>query len=138
MRVGAVDFGGARIGRAVGDSGAAVSTPRPNLPASGTLARDAEALCAWAKEDECDRLVVGLALQPDGTETRMSKVCRRLGDLISGHGIEVVFVDEAMTSAEAEAAMLDAGLKGSQRRRASDGEAACRILERYWQGGAGG
>jgi putative Holliday junction resolvase len=132
LRLAAIDFGGTRIGRAVGDDTVNVASPRPPLTATGTLSKDAAALIEWAKQEEAVALVLGLPLQSDGGETKMSRVCRKLGELLAVH-IPVHMVDEWMTSHEAETAMVDAGLKGSQRRHASDGEAACRILERFME-----
>ena len=130
MRVMAVDFGGAKIGLAVGETTTKVASPRPNLTASGTLATDARAIDAKARAEEVQIVVLGLPLDASG-ETKMSRVCRQLGALVAGHGLEVTYVDESLTSQGAETEMLAAGLKGSQRRKLVDGEAACRILERY-------
>ena len=131
MRALAVDFGGKRIGIAVGESGPSVATSRPNLEASGTLAKDAQAIVALAAREGADVIVVGLPMDADG-ETKMSRVCRRLGEGIAALGARVAYIDEAYTSDEAERDMVEAGLKGSERRKRSDGEAACRILERYF------
>ena len=123
------------MGRAVGEDSRQVASPRPPLAATGKLARDASALVNWARQEEAETLVLGLPLQPGGADSKMSAVCRKLGALIEGHGLKVLYVDESMTSVEAETAMVEAGLKGSERRGASDGEAACRILERFFIGG---
>jgi RNase H-fold protein (predicted Holliday junction resolvase) len=45
----------------------------------------------------------------------------------------VDYVDESYTSSDAERDMAEAGLKGSARRKRSDAEAACRILERFFE-----
>jgi putative Holliday junction resolvase len=132
MRVVAVDFGGRRIGLAVGDSGVGVASPRRNLEASGTLAKDAEAIVRFAESEKAGLVVIGLATDAEG-ETRQSQVCRKLGERVAALGVEVDYVDESHTSAEAERDMLEAGLKGSERRKRSDAEAACRILERYFE-----
>jgi RNase H-fold protein (predicted Holliday junction resolvase) len=42
----------------------------------------------------------------------------------------VATVDESFTSVEAVNEMHE--LKGSEKRKRKDGEAACRIIERYW------
>lgn len=132
MRVVAVDFGGRRIGLAVGDTGSGVASPRRNLEASGTLAKDAEAIVRFAESEKAGLIVIGLATDAEG-ETRQSRVCRKLGEQVAALGVEVDYVDESYTSAEAEREMLEAGLKGSERRKRSDAEAACRILERYFE-----
>lgn len=133
MRALGIDFGGKRIGVAVGEAGTGVVSPRPNLAASGTLSKDAETITKLAKAERADAVVIGLPLDEQG-ETKMSRVCRRLGEQIVALGVEVNYVDEAMTSATAERDMTEAGLKASERRKRSDAEAACRILERFFEG----
>jgi putative Holliday junction resolvase len=130
LRLLGVDFGGARIGRAVAESEFRVASPRKPLAASGKLSTDAAALAELARNEEAELVVVGVPLV-DEAETKMSRVCRKLGEEIRSRGLRVEFCDESWTSQEAEAVMRDAGLKGSQVRKSSDGEAACRILERY-------
>lgn len=127
-----MDFGGRRIGVAVGESGTGVASPRRDIEASGTLANDAAAIKKVVEAEGAALVVVGLPLDAEG-ETRMSRVCKKLGDAIAALGVPVEFVDEAYTSAEAERAMAEAGLKGSERRKRSDAEAACRILERFFE-----
>ena len=132
LRALAVDFGGRRIGLAAGESEHGVASARPNLEASGTLAVDAEAIAGLAKKEEADVVVVGLPLDGGG-ETKMSLVCRKLGACIEERGVTVRYIDESLTSAESEREMAAAGLKGSERRKRSDGESACRILERFFE-----
>lgn len=131
MRLIGVDFGGSSIGLAVMDSQAGIPRALPSLTASGTLAKDAAAIVALAQKEEAAAAVVGLPLDDSGEDTKMARICRQLGGKIQELGLKVEHVDESWTSSEAETAMAEAGLKGSQRRRKSDGEAACRILERW-------
>lgn len=130
MRLLGVDFGGARIGLATYETDFGVGRALPFLTATGTLAKDAVAIAEIAKREQVDRVVIGLPLSR-GEETKMSRICRMLGDEVAGLGWDVAFVDEALTSQEAEADMNRAGYKGSERRRRVDGEAALRILERF-------
>ena len=132
MRCVGVDFGGARIGLAVGEAEHGIASPRGTLQAAGVLAKDAAAIAELATREHADSVVIGLPLDVEG-ETKMAAVCRKLGKCIESHGLEVYFVDESFTSAEAELEMRQAGLKGSERRRASDPMAACKILERFFE-----
>ncbi len=129
MRVLAVDFGGSRIGLAAGDL-QGIASPLPYLAASGTLARDAQAILKVAKTHEAELIAVGLPLNEGGEETKMSRICRKLGDSIAALGMEVEYVDESFTSMESETALREEGLKASQVRRRVDGEAAVRIFAR--------
>lgn len=133
MRVLGVDFGGKRIGLATVDTTVGLPEPRGVLTASGTLARDAEEIHAFAKRDNVEEVVVGLPLDQDG-ETKMSKVCRQLGAKIESLGLKVKYVDESMTSQTAEDTMRASGLKAAAIKGRVDSEAACHILERYLQG----
>ncbi len=130
MRLLGVDFGGTRIGIAVVDSATKLPRALAPLASSGTLAKDAAAIRAVAAEQGADQIIVGLPLS-QGEETRMSKVCRQLAVRIAELGSLVDLEDESLTSHEAETSLREAGLKGSVVKRKLDGEAACRILERY-------
>lgn len=134
MRALGVDFGRARIGLACAEREAGVASPRRPLAASGTLRVDAKAIAEAAAREEAAVVVIGLALDADG-ETPMSRVARRLGAEVEALGWRVEFVDESLTSHSAEADMAAVGMTAAQRRKAVDGEAACRILERWMAGG---
>jgi putative Holliday junction resolvase len=128
-RILGVDFGGKRIGLAVGEAEFGIFSPRPALAASGTLRVDAAAILAKAKEEEASMIVVGI---PEfEADSRMSRVIGKLVDELRGLGASVETVDEAFTSVAAHQTMLEAGMKGSARRKAVDGNAACLILERW-------
>jgi putative Holliday junction resolvase len=103
--------------------------PLPPLAATGTLAKDAALLAAAARKEEAQAVALGLPLV-GGEETKMSRICRKLGQELEKQGLEVKYVNEEFTSHEAEEEMRAAGMKGSQIRKAVDGEAASRILLR--------
>lgn len=130
MRLLAVDFGGTRIGLAVGSQEGGFPRALPPLTATGTLAKDAAAIAAIAKKEDASLIILGLPLNEEG-ETKMSRICRMLGEKLEALGLKVETVDETLTSYESETLMKEAGLKGSQIRKKVDGEAAIRILERW-------
>lgn len=130
MRVVGIDLGKARIGVAVAETEPFVVSPRPALAATGTLARDADAVSVLARREEAGTVVVGLPLE-DGVEGRMARVMRLFGGLLTERGLVVAYADETLTSVAAQSSLSEAGLKGSQVRRAKDSEAACLILERW-------
>jgi putative Holliday junction resolvase len=134
MRLLGVDFGFKRIGVAVGETDVRLASPRPALAASGTLKRDAEALNQLARKEQTQAIVLGYPLGDEGEDGRMARVATQLKGHLEALGHAVHLVDESMTSVEADNAMFAAGLKASERRKRRDGEAACRILERYMEG----
>ena len=133
MRALAVDLGTKRIGVALGESDAAVVSPRPALAASGRLADDARALAGLARREEVEAVVVGLPVELDGTEGRMARVCRKLGGMIEAEGFRTFFQDESFSSVEADGRMADFEMTGAERRKKRDSEAACLILERWFR-----
>jgi putative holliday junction resolvase len=132
MRLLGVDFGGKRIGIAVGEAEHKVASPRSAISASGTLRVDAEAIAKIARDETALQVVLGIPLDENGEETKMSRICRKLGDEISKVGFEVAYVDESMTSLASHSALREHDMTAAQRRRHVDSEAACQILERYW------
>ena len=132
MRILGVDFGGKRIGLATVDTSTKLPEPRGVLEASGTLAKDAQAIQKFAQSEDIGDVVVGLPLDEDG-ETKMSRICRMLGQRIEELGLTVHFVDESLTSQDSEAVMREVGLSGAAIRKRVDAEAACRILERFME-----
>lgn len=130
MRLLGVDFGSRKIGLAVCDSQTGLPTALRFLVASGTLAKDAIAICRIANEQIAEKVILGLPVDLDG-ETKMSKVVRLLGSKIEEVGLPVEYENESMTSQIAETRMKEQGMKGSEIRKRVDSEAACQILERY-------
>ncbi len=134
MRRLGVDFGSARIGLAVREDSAGISTPLPPIPSPEGLRKAAAAIDAEARRQHADALVLGI---PESDENpRMAGVCRKLGGELRDLGWTVDEVDESFTSRDAEDAMRAAGLKASEMRKRVDGAAACAILDR-WAGQQG-
>lgn len=129
MRVMAIDFGGKRIGVAVGEVEFGVITPRPALTATGTLKGDAAMIAKAARTEEVQRILIGVPVHEE--DQRMERICRTLGMHIEADGWAVDYVNEAFTSEEAESHLRNFDLKASERRKHRDGEAARLILERW-------
>ncbi len=132
MRVLGVDFGGKRIGLAIGETEGQVATPRPIIPAVEGLAANVETLIRVAKNEAAEAFVVGIPFGLGGEETPMAKICLRLAQRLKEEGAVVFEVDESLTSVEAAAGLIRAGGTAAQRRSRLDSEAACRIVERFF------
>ena len=131
MKLLGVDFGFKRIGLAVTDSAVGLPSAKPTIDAAGSLKKDAARLAEIAKKEHVEAIVVGFPLE-DGEEGRMARICRQLAEhLEQDHGFKTFLVDETLTSVGAEEMLLSTGMKASQRKKARDGEAAARILERF-------
>lgn len=126
-----VDWGGKRIGVAVGDPASGLARPCPHLVASGKLATDAGALDRLARREEVSVIVIGLPVH-HAEDQRMVRITSQLAEHLRARGWRVDQVDESLTSVEAEAALRGVDLTAAERRKRLDGEAACRILERWF------
>lgn len=133
MRVLAIDFGGKRIGVAVGETDHKVATPRPQIEATGTLRLDAANIFALANKEETTTVIIGTPMNGD-EETKMSRICRMLGAEIEKLGGTVEYVDESLTSVQAEEALKNQHWTAATVKKHLDSEAACQILERYFGG----
>lgn len=134
MRILGVDFGGVRIGIAVGETEPSVASPRPAIKASGTLRLDALAIQGLQKKEQSELVVLGIPLDEHGEDTKMSKICRKLADELSKLDMKVVLVDEAFSSIAASQSLSNQDWTAATRRKHIDSEAACQILERYMRG----
>ncbi|MBL8049445.1 MAG: Holliday junction resolvase RuvX [Chthonomonas sp.] len=129
MRALGVDFGFARIGLAVGESKLALAV-RPALKASGKLATDAKAIGDVARREQATVVVVGVPL--GGKDDRQARICRQLAGHIRDLAFEVIEVNEALSTVEAQSRLANTEWTAAQRRKAIDGQSALIILERFF------
>ncbi|MFN4242583.1 MAG: Holliday junction resolvase RuvX [Tepidisphaerales bacterium] len=100
MRHLAVDFGTRRVGLAISDAGGKFAEPLDVWPATRDLAERVAELC---RREGVQRLVVGLPLNMDGTSSWVTREAVSLGrSLTAATGLPVVYVDERLSSFEAE------------------------------------
>lgn len=110
MRALAIDFGEARIGLAICDDDARVATPH------GVVQRDTDRravgrLRDLARSEGVEILVVGEPKGLGGTpDERTDRVHRFADKLRKATGLDVIWVDEALTTVEAANALGDAGM----------------------------
>lgn len=124
------DFGEKRLGVAVGETTTRLAHPVGAIAAEANETRFA-AIERLVAEWQPSGFVVGLARHPDGGEHPVGrlagKFARRLG---ARFGLPVAFVDETLTSVEAEARIREAG--GRPRNKGDvDAHAAAVILQSY-------
>lgn len=133
-RVLALDVGRRRIGLAVSDPARATAQPLAVIQRVNREA-DLAAVQAAAMAQQAVLIVVGLPLRLDGSAgpeaQRAQSFGRRLGRRL---GLPVEFVDEALSTVEAQEVLLSADLGRAKRRRVVDKLAAAVILRRYLDG----
>jgi putative Holliday junction resolvase len=130
-RVVAVDPGSRRVGVAVSDPDRLIAQPLCQIPAA-PLESLPERLVALAREQEAEELVVGLPRRLDGGLGPEAHAARELADRLRAlSGLPVTLVDERLTSAAAERALVATGIKRARRRQLSDQVAAALILRHH-------
>ena len=131
MRVVGVDFGSKRIGIAVGETDHALPSPRPAIASTVGLAGNARALKTIVEKEMAGGIALGIPRNE--ADPSMSKVCEQLAEELRNQGITVFEVDESLTSVDAEERLRHLGWTAAQRDRYKDSEAACLILERFFE-----
>lgn len=127
----AFDFGGKRIGVAVGEIELGIPHALSVIAAEDNDSRFS-AIAALIAEWRPVCLVVGVAAHEDGGIHETGRLAQRFGRRLEGRfGIAVEFVDERLTSRAAEAMLREGGAKGSRQAGLLDAAAAAEIL-RTW------
>ncbi|GMV38250.1 MAG: hypothetical protein AMXMBFR61_27580 [Fimbriimonadales bacterium] len=126
MRYVALDIGERRVGIATGDTRVGIAFPQRALD-FGSRGVDPEVLAEVVQTHEADVLLVGLPLNADGGETPQCEPIRRIAERLAQlTRLEVVFRNEALTTAKAEGMMIEAG--ASRKRRASSGDSVAAVV----------
>jgi putative holliday junction resolvase len=96
------------------------------------FAQDIAQLKELVREREVTVLVVGLPYTMDGSLGTQAKYTQKLAHRI-GHALElpIEFVDERLTSCEAESMMQAQHIRPSQQKALIDRKAACIILQQW-------
>ncbi|HSJ28684.1 MAG TPA: Holliday junction resolvase RuvX [Acidimicrobiia bacterium] len=124
----AFDPGSTRIGVAVSDPLRILATPLEVFPIDETDDR----VRALVEEYRPTSIVVGLPVGLSGREGPAAVAAREFGRRVEALvGVEVHYVDERFTTATAEAAMLEGGVRRRDRRRNVDKVAAAVILRQF-------
>jgi putative holliday junction resolvase len=92
---------------------------------------DITALAELAADEDVRRIVVGLPLNMDGSEGSQAAAARRFGERLTGIGLEVVYVDERLSSWQAGEQLGEAGRRVTRGSGELDSAAARIILQQY-------
>ena len=139
MRTLGIDFGTRRVGLALSDEGARFATPYEVLTISSPERAATEVLRVVEREG-VERLVVGLPLNMDGTIGPAARSAVAWGEALAVRaGRPVVFVDERLSSFDAEQAIIDrkrGGEKITRKRKKEqlDALAAAGFLQAFLDG----
>lgn len=130
-RVLALDLGTKRIGLALSDPARTHAQPLATLLRKNRDA-DIAALTETAAREEATLLVMGLPTKLDGSLGEMATKALSFGKRLARRsGLPVEYVDEALSSVEAEEVLIAANVSRAKRKQVVDKLAATVILRRY-------
>lgn len=136
MRVMGLDVGERRIGVAAGDTESRVAVPVGTVERA-SLESDLRQLGELARERDARLIVVGMPLSMSGRPGPQAEVTQAfIDELLAALGIEVVTVDERLTSVEAERLIRERpsaprGQRARPEKGAIDAGAAVLILQSW-------
>ena len=126
----AFDFGEKRIGTAVGDT--LTRSARPLATLTGGLEAAARLVAEWRPK----ALIVGLPLNDDGSEQRITTLTRAFADALATRcQLPVHFSDERFSSRAADDLLREARSSGALSRRVKKGDRdgiAAKIFLEQW------
>jgi len=130
MRTLGIDFGERRIGLAISDPEGRFALPWRTLERASDAAAVA-AIAAIVEAEQVAAIVVGEPLRPaDGAPTAAARRARSFGEkLARATGRPVEWIDESLTSAEADERLSAAGVPRAGRAARRDAVAAQIVLQ---------
>lgn len=126
-----VDYGDKRIGIALSDLLCIISSPYEVYQNKG-IDDAIKHLDQIIKENSVDEVAMGLPLNMDGTEGERAKIHREFGEKLEEYSkVKVYYIDERLTSAEAEDILISSGVRREKRKELIDKISAQLILQSY-------
>ncbi|HEX9011167.1 MAG TPA: Holliday junction resolvase RuvX [Holophagaceae bacterium] len=127
MRWLAIDHGTKKLGLAFSDELEILASPFEVWPQEGD--RTLDRLARLCREEGVQGLCLGLPRHKDGAESATAPAARAFGEALATRtGLPLRFVNEHLTSAEAERLLRERGVKPEKRKLLLDAAAAAVIL----------
>jgi|SRR5689334_8750880 len=138
MRILAIDHGTKRMGIAISDELGIIAQPLEFIPAE-PFAEFLDRLREIIREKQVELIVVGMPRNMDGSYGPAAlKVQEFVAVLKSSITIPIKTLDERLTSAQANRALILGNVRRDQRKEKVDKMAAAILLQGYLDGGSGG
>lgn len=138
-RIMGLDFGSKTVGVAITDETRTCIRPLPVIRREkpGKLRKTLSAITELLKEYDCDRIILGLPLNMDGSEGERVRLTREFRELLMKRvNIPVILFDERLTTVEAYEIMKERGIDKKEQLKIVDSVAAEIILNSYIDSGA--
>ena len=89
-------------------------------------------LCRIAEQRQADQFVLGLPLNMDGSEGESAQKARNFGERLGKKsGLPVAFIDERLTTVQAQRALMEFELSSAHRKSVIDEASAVLILQSW-------
>ncbi|MBI5274510.1 MAG: Holliday junction resolvase RuvX [Chlamydiales bacterium] len=133
MRIMSIDYGRKRIGVAISDHLKILASPLTTIEAKKTMEETVLFFIKEIKEiKETEKIIIGLPLNMNGSESEMSKEVKEFGKLLETHAkIPVDFFDERLSSKGVDLLLRDQQLNRKERTKKLDTAAASLMLQTY-------
>ena len=131
MRILGIDYGDVRVGLAVCDPTEFLASGIGNVKITG-MNNAGQLVCEKIKEHGCEKIVLGLPVNMNGSHGEKAEKIRVFGDkLKEASGLDVEYVDERLTTVMAHGFMNETGTHGKKRKESVDTLSAQIILQNY-------
>ncbi|MCA9002504.1 MAG: Holliday junction resolvase RuvX [Planctomycetes bacterium] len=129
----AIDHGTKRCGFAVADALRLTLTPLAPYHGPGDGDGLIDHIAGLAEERTLSALLIGLPMHLDQSQSEQAKLIRSVAQRIARRlpDLHILFIDEHLTSKEAEARLVEAGYTGQDRKDRRDSWSALVMLEEW-------
>ena len=135
-RILALDVGKKRIGLAISDPLGITAQGLPTLHRT-RIREDLDALDRLCREYEVELLLIGQPLHMSGTDSRQAVYTREFAERLSERTrVPLKFLDERLTTVQAERVLKESGISIEKRAKAVDRLAAVLLLQSFLDAGA--
>ncbi|MCK5059246.1 MAG: Holliday junction resolvase RuvX [Candidatus Aminicenantes bacterium] len=133
MKILAIDFGKKRLGFALGDTSINTALPLKQIDRKNS-AQDIQYIKDLIAEYDVEKIVIGYPLHMDGSKSKISTAVENFsGSLQKKANIPVDFIDERLTSFEAEELLKAHQPDYRKRKKVLDSISALVILRSYME-----
>ena len=130
-RIMCLDYGDVRIGIAFSDLLQTIASPYDTYTRR-ELSQDIQFFKDLAQKQDVEKIIIGLPYNMDGTIGERIEVTKKFGELLSNElGLPIEYVDERLSSVEAEDILAEAKVPAIKRKGLIDKIAAGIILQSY-------
>lgn len=139
MRVMGLDYGDKTVGVAISDELLITAQPIETVERERTnkLRKTYQRIEALIAEYEVEKIVIGKPLNMNGTEGDRVELTEAFAEELSRRtGLEIIWIDERLTTVQADRILEETGVAHSARKEHIDKMAAAIILQTYLDGQA--